>query len=141
MNGMAGGIGDGHPALQDINVRHAIAHAIDRDVMFDRVVLGLGEKGVGLSVSADPAWKPDIPADEQYNYDPDEATRLLDEAGYVDTNGDGIREMPGGRTGARVPLRRAFRVRAGAGDPRVHHRLPRRDRDRHRGRRCSTTRS
>ena len=30
MNGMAGGIGDGHPALQDINVRHAIAHAIDR---------------------------------------------------------------------------------------------------------------
>ena len=96
MNGMAGGIGDGHPALQDINVRHAIAHAIDRDVMFDRVVIGLGEKGVGLSVSADPVWKADIPEDEQYNYDPDEAMRLLDEGGYVDTNGDGTREMPGG---------------------------------------------
>ena len=96
MNGMAGGIGDGHPALQDLNVRHAIAHAIDREVMFDRIVLGLGERGVGLSVSADPVWKPDIPTDEQYNYDPVEATRLLDEGGYVDTNGDGTREMPGG---------------------------------------------
>ena len=96
MNGMAGGIGDGHPALQDLNVRHAIAHAIDRDVMFDRIVLGHGEKGVGLSVSADPVWKADIPEDEQYNYDPDEAVRLLDEGGYVDTNGDGTREMPGG---------------------------------------------
>ncbi len=96
MNGMAGGIGDGHPALQDLNVRHAIAHAIDREVMFDRIVLGLGERGVGLSVSADPVWKPDIPTDEQYNYDPAEATRLLDEGGYVDTNGDGTREMPGG---------------------------------------------
>ncbi|HWM20422.1 MAG TPA: ABC transporter substrate-binding protein, partial [Ilumatobacteraceae bacterium] len=96
MNGMAGGIGDGHPALLDLNVRHAIAHAIDRDVMFDRVVIGLGEKGVGLSVSADPVWKADIPEDEQYTYDPDEAVRLLDEGGYVDTNGDGIREMPGG---------------------------------------------
>jgi peptide/nickel transport system substrate-binding protein len=96
MNGMAGEIGDGHPALQDLNVRHAIAHAIDRDVMFDRVVIGLGEKGVGLSVSADPVWKADIPVDEQYNYDPEEAMRLLDEGGYVDTNGDGTREMPGG---------------------------------------------
>ena len=96
MNGMAGGIGDGHPALQDINVRHAIAHAIDRDVMFDRVVIGLGERGVGLSVSADPVWKADIPEDEQYTYDPEEAMRLLDEGGYLDTNGDGTREMPGG---------------------------------------------
>jgi peptide/nickel transport system substrate-binding protein len=96
MNGMAGGIGDGHPALLDLDVRHAIAHAIDRDLLFDRIVLGHGEKGAGLSVSADPAWQPDIPEEEQYNYDPDEARRLLDEGGYVDTNGDGTREMPGG---------------------------------------------
>jgi peptide/nickel transport system substrate-binding protein len=96
MNGMAGGIGDGHPALQDINVRHAIHHSIDKDVLFDRVVLGLGEKGVAPSVSADPIWEPDIPADEQYSYDPDEARRLLDEGGYIDTDGDGTREMPDG---------------------------------------------
>jgi peptide/nickel transport system substrate-binding protein len=49
-----------------------------------------------MSVSPDPAWQPEIPEDEQYGYDPDEARRLLDEGGYVDTNGDGIREMPDG---------------------------------------------
>ncbi|MFM2072347.1 MAG: hypothetical protein RLZZ623_2610 [Actinomycetota bacterium] len=96
MNGMAGGLGDGHPALQDLNVRHAIAHAIDKDALFNRVILGLGQKGVGLSVSPDPVWQPEIPLDQQYNYDPVAANKLLDDGGYLDTNGDGVREMPGG---------------------------------------------
>jgi peptide/nickel transport system substrate-binding protein len=107
MNGMAGEIGDGHPALLDLDVRHAIHHAIDKDVMFDRIVLGLGKRGVGLSVSPDPAWQPDIPVAEQYGYDPDEARRLLDEGGYVDTNNDGVREMPDG--GQELVLRYAER--------------------------------
>ena len=86
MNGMAGGIGDGHPALLDLNVRHAIAPRHRRGRHVRRVILGLGEKGAGLSVSADPAWKPDIPEDEQYTYDPEAAANeLLDEGGYVDT--------------------------------------------------------
>ena len=96
MNGMAGGIGDGHPALQDLNVRHAIAHAIDRDVLFDRVLIGQGRAGVTLSVSPDSAWQPDIPAAQQFLYDPAKANALLDAGGYLDTDGDGVREMPGG---------------------------------------------
>jgi peptide/nickel transport system substrate-binding protein len=39
-------------------------------------------------------WRAD-PA-ELIPYDPAEAERILDEAGYVDTDGDGVREMPGG---------------------------------------------
>ena len=96
MNGMGGGLGDGHPALQDIAVRHAIHHAIDKQVLFDRVINGYGVQGTTLSVSPDPAWKPAIPEAEQYTYDPAKAQQLLDDAGYVDTNGDGVREMPGG---------------------------------------------
>jgi peptide/nickel transport system substrate-binding protein len=96
MNGMGGGLGDGHPALQDITVRHAIHHAIDKQVLFERVINGYGVKGTTLSVSPDPAWKPAIAEAEQYTYDPAEAQQLLDDAGYVDTNGDGVREMPGG---------------------------------------------
>ena len=95
LNGGAGGIGDGHPALQDINVRHAMYYAIDRDVLFDRVALGLGAKGTTMSPSADPTWIPDL-GDELYTYDPDRANQILDDAGYLDTDGDGIREMPDG---------------------------------------------
>lgn len=96
MNGMAGGLGDGHPALQDIEVRHAIAHAIDRQSLFDRVVLGQGEMIDTIGVSPDPEWTPEIPADQQLNYDPERANQMLDDAGYLDTDGNGVREMPGG---------------------------------------------
>src|SRR5687767_486148 len=95
LNGMAGGLGDGRPALQDINVRHAIYYAIDRDVLFDRVALGLGTKGTTLSPSADFSWIPDL-GDELYTYDPARANQMLDDAGYLDSDGDGVREMPDG---------------------------------------------
>ena len=95
LNGMAGGIGDGHPALLDIAVRHAIFHAINREGLFQRVNLGLGAVGTTISPSADPSWIPDL-GDENFAYDPDLANDLLDEAGYLDTDGDGVREMPDG---------------------------------------------
>jgi peptide/nickel transport system substrate-binding protein len=95
LNGGEGGIGDGHPALQDINVRHAIYYAIDRDVLFERVALGLGAKGTTMSPSADPSWVPDL-GDEAFTYDPERANQILDDAGYLDTDGDGVREMPDG---------------------------------------------
>jgi peptide/nickel transport system substrate-binding protein len=95
LNGMAGGIGDGHPALQDIAVRHAIYHAVNREGLFQRVNLGLGAVGTTISPSADPSWIPDL-GDENFTYDPDLANEMLDEAGYLDTDGDGVREMPDG---------------------------------------------
>jgi len=96
MNGMAGGLGDGHPALQDLDVRHAIAKAIDRGALFDRVALGIGLPLVTLGVSPLQEWLPEIPADQQLNYDPAAANKLLDDGGYLDTDGDGVREMPEG---------------------------------------------
>lgn len=95
LNGGEGGLGDGHPALQDINVRHAIFYAIDRQAIFERVALGLGSIGTTLSPSADTSWIPDL-GDEAFTYDPDRANQILDENGYVDTDGDGIRDMPDG---------------------------------------------
>ena len=97
MNANAADIGDGHPALQDLDVRHAIAMAIDRQTLLDRVVLGLGEIGTTMSPSADPTWQPEeIPSDVALDFDPNAANALLDEAGYVDSDGDGVREMPDG---------------------------------------------
>ncbi|HAP78008.1 MAG TPA: hypothetical protein DCR14_18240 [Acidimicrobiaceae bacterium] len=96
MNGMAGGIGDGHPALLDINVRHAIAMAIDRQQLFDRVALGIGLPLHVLGVSPDQAWLPEIAEEDRLDYDPAAANQMLDDAGYLDTDGDGVREMPDG---------------------------------------------
>jgi peptide/nickel transport system substrate-binding protein len=92
--------GDGlkkpHPALEDVNVRLAVAHAIDKQTLVDRVLAGLGRPATTISPSANPEWIPEIPESEQIGFDLEEANRLLDEGGYEDTNGNGIREMPGG---------------------------------------------
>lgn len=96
MNGMQGGLGDGHPALQDLTVRHAIAKAIDRAALLERVANGQGSLVGTIGVSPDPAWTPEIPADISLDYDPEGAKKLLDDAGYVDADGDGVRDMPDG---------------------------------------------
>jgi peptide/nickel transport system substrate-binding protein len=90
------GIGNGNPALSDLEFRKAIAHAIDKQTLIDRVYSGLGTPGTTMSPSANPAWVPEIPAGEELGFDLDEARQILDAAGYRDTNGDGIREQKGG---------------------------------------------
>jgi peptide/nickel transport system substrate-binding protein len=85
-----------HPALMDIRVRQAIAHAIDDQALIDRVLVGLGAPTDAMSPSANPAFTPEIPEDDRFDFDLDEARQILDDAGYLDTDGDGVREMPGG---------------------------------------------
>jgi peptide/nickel transport system substrate-binding protein len=92
--------GDGlkkpHPALLDPKVREAIGHAIDRETIVNRALEGLGTPAQTLSTSPDPKWTPDIADGVLPTFDLDRANAILDEAGYKDTDGDGIREMPGG---------------------------------------------
>jgi peptide/nickel transport system substrate-binding protein len=92
--------GDGlkkpHPALLDPEVRKAIAHAIDKKVIVDRVLAGHGKPVETMTPSPDPSWLPKLSADQIYDFDLDKARSILEEAGYKDTDGDGVREMPGG---------------------------------------------
>jgi peptide/nickel transport system substrate-binding protein len=90
------GIGNGHPALSDIEFRKAIAHSIDKQTLIDRVNAGIGIVGTTVSPSPNPEWIPEIPESEQFLFDLDKARAILDAAGYKDTNGNGIREMPNG---------------------------------------------
>lgn len=89
------GIGNGHPALSDIEVRKAIAHAIDKQTIIDKVLVGLGSPATVMSPSASPEWRPEIPEEEQFTFDLDLANQILDDAGYEDANGNGIREHEG----------------------------------------------
>ena len=90
------GLGDFHPAIADPVVRRAIAHAIDRQTLLDRVLNGLGSLTPAMATSASPEWDLQLPEDEQFDFDPDKAKQLLEDAGYVDSDGDGVRESPDG---------------------------------------------
>jgi len=93
-----GGAAEGqpHPALLDVEVRRAIAHGIDRPAVIEDLWFGLASPLETISPSADPKWMPEIPEDERFDYDPVLANQILDDAGYLDTDGDGVREMPDG---------------------------------------------
>lgn len=79
------------PLFQDFRVRRAIAHGLNRQALVDTLFAGhvpVLESWI-LPEQADAA-----PPDRltRYPYNPDEARRLLDEVGIVDSDGDGIRE-------------------------------------------------
>ena len=80
------------PFLQDANVRRALYHALDRERLLDDVVGGHGVLASSPIPSNNWGHAPDTPS---YNYDPDEAQRLLNESGWVDTDGDGTRDKDG----------------------------------------------
>lgn len=87
---------DGHPALEDPIVRQAIAHAIDKQTLVDRVQLGHATVGSTIVPPAIDFYHYEPAEDETFGFDPDLANQMLDDAGYLDTDGDGVREMPGG---------------------------------------------
>ncbi|WP_354680056.1 ABC transporter substrate-binding protein [Macrococcoides caseolyticum] len=89
-------IGKERPKYQDVRLRKAMAHAINRDEWIKAFLYGYGEKTNSLIPSNH--W---VAADkdklEDYKYDTKEAEKLLDEAGYKDKDGDGFREDPQGK--------------------------------------------
>ncbi|MBW7884954.1 MAG: hypothetical protein H3C34_20410 [Caldilineaceae bacterium] len=84
---------DPHPVLSDVNVRRAIAHALDYQTIIDSVYLGRGYQ-IASNVLPAVEWAYD-PAIQPYAYDQERSKELLEEAGWVDANGDGVREKDG----------------------------------------------
>ncbi|HEY9887472.1 MAG TPA: peptide ABC transporter substrate-binding protein [Candidatus Obscuribacterales bacterium] len=81
-----------HPFLADPQVRQAIAYAIDRDTITDQLYGFTGRPTAQLLVAPRPYANPGtVP----YEYDLEQAKTLLDEAGWTDTDGDGIRDRDG----------------------------------------------
>ncbi len=80
------------PMFQDKRVRQALSYAINKQEIVDGVLLGLGEVATG-------PYKPDTwvynPNVKRYPYDPAKARKLLAEAGWRDTDGDGILDKDG----------------------------------------------
>jgi peptide/nickel transport system substrate-binding protein len=88
------GLCTGHPALLDRNVRLALAHATDKQKIIDVILLGLGTPGTTLLPDGLGFWYNSNIQD--YAYDVAAANQILDDAGYLDSDSDGVREMPDG---------------------------------------------
>ncbi len=91
-----GAVNSAYVALNNANLgeglRQAICYAIDRDVVLSTAYAGLGQPQ--LTVARDDGWARN-PQVSGYSYDPERARQILDDAGIVDTNGDGWRELNG----------------------------------------------
>jgi len=85
-----GGVCSGHPALKDLVVRQALATAVDKQQIIDVATLGTASPGLSL---VPPGLGEYYAAQiEDYPFDPAAANAMLDEAGYEDADGDGVRE-------------------------------------------------
>ncbi|MEM1247848.1 MAG: ABC transporter substrate-binding protein [Acidobacteriota bacterium] len=82
----------GKPLFEDPTVRNAMTLAIDRDAIIETLWLGYANPGVTPVLSSTWAAHPDI---APLPYDPDQAGQLLDEAGWTDSDGDGVRDKDG----------------------------------------------
>ncbi len=81
----------GHPALQDVLVREALVIAFNRLQITEDLFDGRTYPASSFW-EATPFGNPDISSPE---YDPARAMELLEEAGWVDSNGDGTRDKDG----------------------------------------------
>jgi peptide/nickel transport system substrate-binding protein len=81
-----------HPIFGDPRVRQALAMALDIDAMIEGAVFGNGTRMASGQLASSWAHNPDL---QPIGMDVDAAIALLDEAGWRDEDGDGIREAHG----------------------------------------------
>jgi len=101
------------PLFSDVRVRRALSLLLDRDGLLRHYLQGVDAPATCHffrdSTSCDPSIVPTP-------HDPREARRLLDEAGWIDHDGDGVRENGGNRLEFTylIPASSTFGLRLGA---------------------------
>lgn len=103
------GINVRNPKFSDKNVRKALAHAYDVDYVIEVFSYGLAERTIGPFHPSTKYYNKNI---KPYEFDLDAAKKLLDEAGWTDTDGDGVRDKM--ISGKKVPLEIAFKYVPGS---------------------------
>jgi len=88
------------PPLDDTTVRRAVAYVLPIDDMISKAYFNYSIRAASVPIIHDSPAATYINQTlvEQYGweYNIDKAKKILDDAGIVDTNGDGVREMPDG---------------------------------------------
>lgn len=97
------------PFFKDKRVRRALTMMLDRAKIAEKLHYDLVEVVTGDSYKFGPDYSQEI---KPVEYDPEVAVKLLEEAGWVDLDGDGIREKDG------VPFKFTFMI-TGSGPSRL----------------------
>jgi peptide/nickel transport system substrate-binding protein len=97
-------IGDGNPALKDVNVRHAISYALNIPILVKKVLLNTGIAGTSIIPPIYSQFHYSPPASQQYHYDPAKAKAILDADGWK-MGSNGIREKNGKQLSLRLFVR------------------------------------
>jgi peptide/nickel transport system substrate-binding protein len=92
----------GNALLRDKTIRQALAWALDRRQLVELALAGHGQPGDTIVPVGLRDWHLSIPAAQRMEANPQKARDLLEKAGYIDRNGDGVRESP---TGAPLKFR------------------------------------
>ncbi|AOH43989.1 hypothetical protein BEQ56_11180 [Anaerolineaceae bacterium oral taxon 439] len=77
----------------DLNVRKAMNYAVDQDAIMEAGTMGLTPAAHGIITPT--TWGYNADADNLYPFDLEKAKSILEEAGWIDENGDGVREKDG----------------------------------------------
>jgi peptide/nickel transport system substrate-binding protein len=93
------------PYFSDSRVRRAMTMLVDRRGFLEKILYGLGTVVTGNFYVNGPDYNHEI---EPWPYDPERATELLEEAGWTDSDGDGIRDKDG------VPFEFEFMITSGS---------------------------
>ncbi|XZH19548.1 ABC transporter substrate-binding protein [Clostridium perfringens] len=86
------GMNYGSDKVKDPKVRQALLYGLNREGFMQSYYQGYGQVYNSHILPTSWAYNPDVP---KYEYNPEKAKELLDEAGWKDTNGNGIRDKDG----------------------------------------------
>lgn len=78
------------PYMKSLEFRQALSYGIDKETYATKIVNGIPAKGP-FNELLNFGHK----GEDSYSYNPEKAKQLLEQAGFVDTDGDGIREVDG----------------------------------------------
>jgi len=95
-------------AFRDVQVRRALMHAVDRELIASSILDGLAPVTHGAIQPVSWAFTGDV---VKYGFDPARARDLLDAAGWRDATGDGIRDKDGQALSFTLITQAGFAVR------------------------------